>query len=404
MPTVLILAASPHDQDRLRLNAEVRDIRQALQRSRNREEWKIESNEAVTVDDLRRALLDCRPTVVHFCGHGGGDAGLCFEDADGNTKLIDAVPLTKLFHHFKEELKCVFLNACYSDVQGKVIQQEVDYVIGMNAAVGDKSAIKFAVAFYDAVFAGTDFRVAFDLGCSALDLSQLPDTDVPVFMTGSHLSSTVLSYSAHVPEIERVLYSYFNMPFFERASFTTTGESLRPAIKTYYGDRMHRNVNKVSVISIKPITDEHWCVEVSGAELRVIYVCIRNRSVFVEWEASVGLWSIPIRTYLALGTREPVVARIKAKLDTYYNLDFASQKNRFQSISLETGGPSFESLHGYVKRDSKEYDDLMEILSDGNEHAITLELIQVIDQTDMPLINKVLSRTWIYSQPKENCV
>ena len=74
MPTVLIVSASPLDQDRLRLGAELRDIRHALQRSRNREDWIIESNEAVTVDDLRRALLDFRPTVVHFSGHGGGFA------------------------------------------------------------------------------------------------------------------------------------------------------------------------------------------------------------------------------------------------------------------------------------------------------------------------------------------
>ncbi len=73
MPTVLIVAASPLDQDRLRLGAEVRDIRHALQRSRNREHWKIESNEAATVDDLRQALLDLRPSVLHFSGHGGDE-------------------------------------------------------------------------------------------------------------------------------------------------------------------------------------------------------------------------------------------------------------------------------------------------------------------------------------------
>jgi hypothetical protein len=38
--------------------------------------------------------------------------------------------------------------------------------------------MKFAVAFYDAVFASTDFRTAFDLGCTALDLNDYPDSDV----------------------------------------------------------------------------------------------------------------------------------------------------------------------------------------------------------------------------------
>lgn len=394
MPTVLVVSASPIDQDRLRLSAEIRDIRQALQRSRNREDWVIESNEAVTVDDLRRALLDFHPEVVHFSGHGGGSGGLCFEDTDGYTNSAGAVPLAKLLHHFKDKLKCVVLNACYSEVQGEVIRQEIDYVIGMKSAVDDNSATKFAVAFYDALFAGTDFRTAFDLGCTALDLNKLSDADVPVFMTGSHLVPTVLSYSAHIPEIERVLYTYFNTPFIERAVLTTTGESLRPVMEKHYGEQMHQGISKVRVISMKLISNEHWCVKVDVSHA-MYYMRIRDRSVLVEWEASVGLWSVPVKTYLALGSREPVLARVEAELDTYYNFQFTNQQHRFQSVRLCAMNDTV--LHGYVERAAPVYDELMEILSDGNEHKVTLEIVQAIDRTDMPLILRVLSPTWIYS-------
>ena len=176
MPNVLIVAASPLNEDRLSLNREVKKIKQALERSRNREKWRIESNEAATVEDLRRALLDHQPTVVHFCGHGGGDGGICFEDDQGLTHPTHAAPLTKLFHIFKDNLKCVVLNACYSEVQGDAIRQQIDYVVGMRKDIGDEAAVMFAVAFYDAVFAGTDFRVAFDLGCTAIDLQNLPNS------------------------------------------------------------------------------------------------------------------------------------------------------------------------------------------------------------------------------------
>ncbi|QOJ19878.1 MAG: CHAT domain-containing protein [Gammaproteobacteria bacterium] len=400
MPTLLIVSASPLDQDRLRLGAEFRDIRQALQRSRNRENWIIESNEAVTVDDFRRALLDFHPTVVHFSGHGGGSGGLCFEDLNGYTNSIDASPLAKLFHHFKDELKCVVLNACYSKIQAEEIQKEIDYVVGMSAAVDDDSASKFAVAFYDAVFAGTDFRTAFDLGCTALDLNKMPDADVPVFMTGSHFAPKVLSYSAHIPEIERILYSYFNTPFYDRAIFTTTGERLRPIIEKYYGERMHRNIEKVHVINMKQISNEIWCIEVANTEIRFMYIRIRGRSILIEWEASVGLWSIPIKTYLALGSKKPVIARVEAELDTYYNFDFRNQEQYFQSISLCT--QDRQSLHGYVERQSEVGKELIDTLSDGNNHKITLEIRQVTKQTDMPLITKILSQTWIYFPSDEN--
>ncbi len=403
MPAVLIVAASPLDQDRLRLGAEVRDIRHALQRSRNRENWSIESNEAVTVDDLRRALLDFQPTVVHFAGHGDKPGSLCFEDSDGYTHTTDAKPLARLFRHFKNNLKCVVLNACYSHEQAEVIRHEIDYVIGMCAAVADDAAMKFAVAFYDALFAGTDFRTAFDLGCTALDLNKLPDSDVPVFMTSPHLDGSSLSYTSNIPEVERVLYAYLNTPYSDRSPFTTSGNAILPRITQHYGEKLHRTVDKVQVLSMKAINTEQWrvAVKISAGdenEQDLFYVRIRNRTVLVEWKATVGLWSTPVKTYLALGSREPVVARVYAVLDDYYNYDFAD-RHRFQSIDL--GTMAGETLMGYVERNEPVYEDIMAILSDGNPHSLTLEITSPTDQTNMPLIQQVLSPTWLYSPAED---
>jgi hypothetical protein len=399
MPTILLVSASPVNQDRLRLNAEFRDIQSARQRARKRDEWTIEIIQAATVDDLRRALLDFSPTVVHFSGHGGGEAGLCFEDRDGNTHLTDGEALAKLFHHFKDDLKCVVLNACYSVVQAEAINKEVNHVIGMSRAVGDSPAAAFAVAFYDAIFAGKDFQSAFTLGCTALDLNKLPHSDVPVFMTGSHLTPKVLSYNADVPEVERILYAYFNTPFNDRAALTTTGETLRPVLESFYKGKMHRAREKIRVLSIRAESDDQWCVEVAGGESKLMYVRVRDHGVLVEWEASVGLWSVPPTTYVALGPKEPVVARVNARLDNYYNYDFKHEKARFQSVNLYAPGYR-ESLHGYVERSSETYPKLMEILESGNEQAVTVELRQISEQTDMPLISRVLSPTWIYTPPK----
>jgi hypothetical protein len=400
MPTILIVSASPLDQDRLRLGAEVRDIRHALQRSRNREDWKIESNEAITVDDLRRALLDYKPTILHFSGHGGGHGGLCFEDANGASNLAQAEPLARLLHHFKSQLKCVVLNACYSDVQAEAIRNEIDYVIGMNAAVNDTSATKFSVSFYDAIFAATDFRTAFDLGCTALDLNNMQDSDVPVFMTGSRLESTTLSYSALVPEIERTVYAFCNAPFTERYSFTTKGESSKPAMDKYYRASMHRPVRSVRVVSMKQIEADHWIVDISGSEFDILYVRIKDRSVLIEWEASVGLWSIPPKTVIAVGPMEPIIARTKAQLSDYYNYEFGESQNRaaFQSISLDS------CIHGYVRRGTETYRDLMDILSDGNEHHVTLQLRKVIESSRLLIIDELLSPTWLYSAPESIAV
>ena len=319
MPVVLILAASPLDKDRLRLGNEVKHIKRALERSRNRENWTIETNEAATVDDLRRALLDFRPAVVHFCGHGAGASGLAFENENGQTHSTHAEPLTKLFHHFKDTLKCVVLNACYSEVQAKEIRLQVDYVVGMSRGIAVDSATKFAVAFYDAVFAATTFRQAFDLACTAIDLNNLPDQNVPVFLTGPAVGDDILPYTALIPQIEDLLLAYINSTFEERYKFTTKGDSIRGPMAMYYGEQLHGVVDKVVIFSTRQIDDENWrircAVYVKGEKSPMdYYVRVFGRTIQVEWEATVGYWSRPPKTYLALGTAVPIVARVRASL------------------------------------------------------------------------------------------
>lgn len=185
--TILVLAANPVDTSRLRLDQEVRDIREGLQLSKYREDFKLESRHAVRDKDLRRALLEINPTIVHFCGHGEGTMGLALEDVTGNTKLVLGEALGALFKLFKDSIQCVVLNACYSDTQAEVLTQHIPYVVGMNRSVPDKAAIEYAVAFYDGLGAGKSFEFAHELGCAAIGMAGISGADIPVLRTNVNL-------------------------------------------------------------------------------------------------------------------------------------------------------------------------------------------------------------------------
>ncbi len=90
--TVLFLAANPKGSDALRLGEEVRKVEQGLERAKMRDRFRLVQKWAVTDDDLRRALLDHEPEIVHFSGHGGGASGLVFEDESGEAKRSPAMP------------------------------------------------------------------------------------------------------------------------------------------------------------------------------------------------------------------------------------------------------------------------------------------------------------------------
>ncbi|MEL7354147.1 MAG: AAA-like domain-containing protein [Cyanobacteria bacterium P01_A01_bin.116] len=194
MKKILILTANPKDSDKLRLDEEVREIQEGLQRSRSRDQFEIISKWAVRPEDLRRALLDHEPHIVHFSGHSAGTKGLVLENNAGQMKLVSAPSLARLFKLFQEKVECVLLNACYSEVQATAIHQHIGCVIGMNQAIGDRAAIKFAVGFYDGLGAGRPYSDAFEFGVSAIDLEGIPETATPQFkQRDSSLSQDVVT-------------------------------------------------------------------------------------------------------------------------------------------------------------------------------------------------------------------
>ena len=190
---ILFLSANPKNTDELRLDEEVREIKEAMKLAKKRTRFEIISEFAVRVDDLRRSLLEHTPQIVHFSGHGAGSNGIALENDSGQMQLVSTASLARLFKFFQADLECVFLNACYSDVQAEAIHQHINYVIGMNQAIGDRAAIEFAKGFYDALGAGRPFEDAFEMGCTAIDLESLPESSTPVLRSPSMRQAQTVS-------------------------------------------------------------------------------------------------------------------------------------------------------------------------------------------------------------------
>jgi len=190
--TILLMAANPKSTQKLRLDEEVREIEAGLQRAKQRDRFILETRWAVRSRDMQRALLDLKPQIIHFSGHGEGKAetqqqssfdweeGLYLEDETGRAKLINTEALAALFSLFADRVECVILNACYSEAQAKAITQYIPYAIGMKKAIGDKAAIEFAIAFYDALGAGESIEFAYKLGCIAIQMEGIPEHLTPI--------------------------------------------------------------------------------------------------------------------------------------------------------------------------------------------------------------------------------
>lgn len=86
--TVLFLASNPQDQGQLRLDEEVRSIKEMITKSRHRDAVKLESCWAIRPGDILQYMNEYMPTIVHFSGHGSSNDELVLMDNNFNTKLV----------------------------------------------------------------------------------------------------------------------------------------------------------------------------------------------------------------------------------------------------------------------------------------------------------------------------
>ncbi len=189
---ILVLAANPKDCSRLRLDEEVREISEGLHRSKYRDQFDIKPWLAVRTKDLRRAMLDYKPDIVHFCGSGKKD-GLLVEDEIGMAALIQPDALSGLFELFAGSVKCVVLNAAYSQLQAKAINRHINVVIGMSSEIDSVTAIEFAAGFYDALGAGETYEKAFEFGKNAVLMPGNKAASAPVLYTRQHPNASSLT-------------------------------------------------------------------------------------------------------------------------------------------------------------------------------------------------------------------
>ncbi|MBD2200740.1 AAA-like domain-containing protein [Calothrix anomala FACHB-343] len=201
---ILILAAIP---DGLRLDREIRKIEECIRRAVRRDMFEVDIRTAVRPQDIRRAIAEETPQIVHFCGHGLKDGSLLLEDEGGRNKAVSPEGLASLFKLHADYVNCVVLNGGYSTKTAEAISQYINYVIGINQPIEDKAAIQFAQGFYDGLGYETSpnqdgFQRAFEEGLVAIELESLSQDQIPVIKTRINIRSRVfISYRSKDPDL-----------------------------------------------------------------------------------------------------------------------------------------------------------------------------------------------------------
>jgi CHAT domain-containing protein len=124
-------------------------------------------------------LLEVKPHVLHFSGHGSTRSQLILEDDDGNPAQVEKEALVNLIGIIPGNLRLVVLNACDTEQVAEALVQHVACAIGMREPIGNDAAIAFSAAFYQALGFDESVATAFRLGCNELELRRIPEEGTP---------------------------------------------------------------------------------------------------------------------------------------------------------------------------------------------------------------------------------
>ncbi|HET6232403.1 MAG TPA: CHAT domain-containing protein [Longimicrobiaceae bacterium] len=166
----------------LALAEDIREIRERVRAADYPDALKFDYRLAARSEDLRQALNETRPKVVHFSGHGTSE-GLVLVGRDGAPHLVRAKALRQLFEAFPREIRLVVLNACLSHPQAKAIADVVGCAIGTRREISDEAAITFGSSLYSAIAFGHSVQVAFEQACAALAMDHPGEEDCPAIVS-----------------------------------------------------------------------------------------------------------------------------------------------------------------------------------------------------------------------------
>ena len=160
--TILILLSNLKGTAQLDLLDEIRKLKDALI-SLGENKFDVEWEPNVKGEDWLKHISRVKPQIIHFCGHGTKE-GLIVDD--GN--LLCNEYLVNLLKQFADRVECVLLNACDTETLAKALANHINYAIGMNMPVKDKTAIKFSEYFYRQLGIGDPIEKAFNLAVNEI--------------------------------------------------------------------------------------------------------------------------------------------------------------------------------------------------------------------------------------------
>jgi hypothetical protein len=193
-----------------------------------------------------------------------------------------------------------------------------------------------------------------------------------------------------------LIQSYYGSKKWEdRLAYVLQPEIEKSKMSEYYTDNYKSGKIKKDQISILGSgykTNQIFKVKMGS---QIVYCKKTNDGFKIDWEATIGYNQVSMITFKANLSSQPTEFRVYATIDTYYNYNYSNAQNTHWNININAEEGNIPG--GYINKSSVEGKKIYDILKDGKQHQLIVEL--KIDATDdksgsNAIITKVIKEGW----------
>lgn len=185
----------------------------------------------------------------------------------------------------------------------------------------------------------------------------------------------------------------------DRAKFILDPEANRAALAEHYKDQKNckKPFESIEADDCSKVTEGEYCsVEVGFGKNKRDYYHFKKTAegLKIDWRSSVGYNPVSLPFFRTQRLKGTYLFRVWAKLTDYYNFDYNDTEQTHQSIELRD--PDGAAITGYIRRDAPTAAALLDVLKDGKEHGVMVELRYPPESKDSSVvgIERFVAERW----------
>ncbi|KKL62688.1 hypothetical protein LCGC14_2182720, partial [marine sediment metagenome] len=146
---ILFFGIDFYEHEYIDVNKEYQKINDIIKKSNYKDYIELIPGFAIERENVQQKISENNPDIIHFSGHGSKGIGPNFLGDTQNGNKDYETELLKILKKYKDTIKFIFFNTCYSNEIARRASDFISYTIGVNRLTNSEGAIIFSANFYE---------------------------------------------------------------------------------------------------------------------------------------------------------------------------------------------------------------------------------------------------------------